>query len=287
VKDYGKISQPLNALLKKDAFHWREEVTHAFEELKAAMRKLPILALPDFSKSFILEIDASGTGLGAVLLQEEKPLAFWSKALSDRAQLKSVYERELMTMVLAVKKWRHYLLGKKFLIRTDQRSLKFLNEQRLMREEQSKWAIKLIGYDFDIQYRPSKENIVVDALSRQFSFSTISLVQEEEWADWEEEIQVDPQLYGIYQGILTKTEEKPGYTIHGGKLYIKYRLVLSRNSTRIHLLLKELHDSPLGGHSRFFRTFKRVANEVFWQGMKKTIRDYVAACEICQRNKTN
>ena len=97
-------------------------------------------------------------------------------------------------------------------------------------------------------------------LSRQFSFSAISLVQEEEWADWEEEIQVDPQLYGIYQGILTKTEEKPGYTIHGGKLYFKDRLVLSRNSTRIPLLLKEMHDSHLGGHSRFIRTFKRVAN---------------------------
>ena len=62
---------------------------------------------------------------------------------------------------------------------------------------------------------------------------------------------------------------------------------MSRNSTRIPLLLKELHDSLLGGHSGFFRTFKRVANVVFWQGINKTIRDYVAACEICQRNKAN
>jgi len=82
--------------------------------------------------------------------------------------------------VLAVKKWRHYLLGKKVLIRTDQMSLKFLNEQRLISEEQFKWATKLIGYDFDIRYRPRKENIEVDAISRQFSFSAISLVQEEE-----------------------------------------------------------------------------------------------------------
>ena len=88
VKDYGKITQPLNALLKKDAFHWREEATHAFEELKVAMKKLLILAIPDFSKGFILETDASGTGLGVVLLQEEKLLAFWSKALLDKAQLK-------------------------------------------------------------------------------------------------------------------------------------------------------------------------------------------------------
>ena len=97
-----------------------------------------------------------------------------------------------------------------------------------------------------------QKKIVADALSKQFSFSAISLVHEEEWADWEEEIQVDPQLYGIYQGVLTKTEEKPEYAIHGGKLYFMDRLVLSKNSTRIPLLLKELDDSPLGGHSGFF-----------------------------------
>ena len=83
-----------------------------------------------------------------------------------------------------------------------------------MSEEQFKQATKLIGYDFDIQYRPIKENIEADALSRQFSFSAISLVQEEEWADWEEEIQANPQLYGIYQGFLTKTKENLGYAIH-------------------------------------------------------------------------
>jgi len=135
------------------------------------------LAIPDFSKGFILETDASGIGLGAILLQKEKPLAFLEQG---SLKLESVYERELMAVVLAVKKWRHYLLGKKFIIRTDQRSLKFLNEQRLMSEEQFKWATKLIGYDFDIQYRPGKENKVADALSRQFSFSAISMVQEEE-----------------------------------------------------------------------------------------------------------
>ena len=112
---------------------------------------------------------------------------------------------------------------------------------------------------------------MADALSRQFSFSAISMVQEEESAYWEEEVQAGPELYEIYQGILTKTTKKPGYAIHGGKLYFKDRLVLSKNSTKIHLLLKELHDSPLGGHSGFFRTFKRVANVVFWQGMKRKL----------------
>ena len=97
------------------------------------------MAIPDFSKGFILETDASGIGLGAILLQKEKPLAFLEQG---SLKLESVYERELMAVVLAVKKWRHYLLGKKFIIRTDQRSLKFLNEQRLMSEEQFMWGVR-------------------------------------------------------------------------------------------------------------------------------------------------
>ena len=120
-----------------------------------------------------------------------------------------------------------------------------------------------------------------------FHFQQFQWCKRRELADWEEEIQAYLELYEIYQGILTKTTKKPGYAIRGGKLYFKDRLVLSKNSTKIPLLLKELQDSPLGGHSGFFRTFKRVANVVFWQGMKKTTRDYVAACEICRRNKTS
>ena len=147
---------------------------------------------------------------------------------------------------------------KKIIIKTDQRSLKFLNEWRLMSEEQFKWATKLIGYDLGIQFLPGKENIVADALSRQFSFSAISMVQEEEWANWEEEIQVDPQLYALCQGVLTKTAEKPGYAIHGGRLYFKERLVLSKNSSRIPFLLKELHDSPF---RRTFRVFLEPSRE--------------------------
>lgn len=119
VRNYGKISGPLNQMLKKDSFHWNEGAAAAFHALRTAMTKLLVLALPDYAKLFIVESDASSKGLGAVLIQEGHPIAFWSKGLSEKNQALPIYEKELMAVVLAVLKWRHYLLGRHFLIRTD------------------------------------------------------------------------------------------------------------------------------------------------------------------------
>lgn len=93
MKDYGKIARPLTQLLKKDCFLWNDEAHAAFEQLKKLMAELPILTVPNFSKVFTIETDASNKGLWVVLLQEGRPMAFHSQTLSDIVQSKLVYER--------------------------------------------------------------------------------------------------------------------------------------------------------------------------------------------------
>nr|GEV48505.1 putative mitochondrial protein [Tanacetum cinerariifolium] len=114
---------------------------------------------------FVVEADVSGFGIRAILLQNKRAVAYFRQVLDPRARLKSVYERELMAIVLPIRRWRPYLLGTKFIVRIDQRSLKYLLEQRLVSEEHQRWLSKLVGYDFEIQYRPKIENRVADALS--------------------------------------------------------------------------------------------------------------------------
>jgi hypothetical protein len=151
IQGYGSIAGPLTQLLKKDAFMWTDAAGKAFDSLKQAMTTGPVLALPDFKKTFVVECDASGVGLGAVLMQEGRPIAFFSQAITGKNLSRSTYEKEMMALIAAVQKWRPYLLGQKFIIRTDQKSLRHLLEQTITTDAQQKWLIKLIGYDFVIE----------------------------------------------------------------------------------------------------------------------------------------
>ena len=130
VKGYGLISKPLTDLTKKNGFLWNEEAQSAFEKLKLALTTVPVLQLPNFLEPFTVECDASSAGVGAILLQSEHPIAFFSKGFSFSNRLKSTYDRELLALVLALQKWRHYLMDSQFFVKTDHFSLKhyLLNE---------------------------------------------------------------------------------------------------------------------------------------------------------------
>jgi hypothetical protein len=129
IKGYGQISFPLTALFKNDAFLWSDKAEKAFEDLKAIVSQPLVLDLPDFSQTFVVECDASGFGIGAILMQGGMPLAYYSQALKGKNLFLLTYEKELLALVLAVKKWRPYLFATTFTIKIDQQSLKYILEQ--------------------------------------------------------------------------------------------------------------------------------------------------------------
>jgi hypothetical protein len=131
VKNYGKFATPVTALLKNKSFTWTPATAQAFQTLKMAMCTTLVLALPDFTKTFVLECDASRKGIGVVLMQEGRPLAFTSKQLSERNLGKSIYGKEILAILHVVDLCRPYLLGKRFQIKTDHQSLKYFLEQRI------------------------------------------------------------------------------------------------------------------------------------------------------------
>ena len=110
--------------MKKDAFSWTPDTTKAFEHLKEGMFQALVLAKPDFTKSFILECDASGNGIGAILMQDERPIAFESRPIKGNFLHKAIYEKETLAILHALKKWRPYLMGRHFKVKTDHDSLK-------------------------------------------------------------------------------------------------------------------------------------------------------------------
>ena len=166
VRGYASLAAHFIDLLKHDAFKWSSEAQQAFDKLKWAMSTTPVLILPDFNKAFVLETDASNCGVGVVLMQNEQPISYFSKKMSLSMQQTSAYVRELYAITEAIKKWRQYLLGRKFIIRTDQKSLRALLDQVVQTLEQQKYLAKLLGYQYTIVYKPGKKNRVADALSR-------------------------------------------------------------------------------------------------------------------------
>ena len=257
VKDYGKIARPLTDLTKKDNFLWGETAREAFNQLKKIMTTSPVLVLPNFSIPFEVECDAAGRGIGAVLMQNKQPIAYFSKALSDNNLAKSVYEKELMALVLSIQHWRHYLLGKEFVVYTDHKSLKHFLQQRISSPDQQCWLAKLLGYQFEVKYKPGPENKAADALSRCYDEGELTALKSgPTWVDSKQllqEVKQDASVQKIIAEVELNPSAKPGFSVQQGVLLYQGRLVLGKNSPSIHALLKEFHETPMGGHSGYLR----------------------------------
>ncbi|KAK9073457.1 hypothetical protein SSX86_007781 [Deinandra increscens subsp. villosa] len=287
VPHYAEVAAPLTDLLKNKSLVWSTLAQEAFLALKGHMEQLVTLALPDFTKVFDVTTDASGVAIGAVLSQDNRPIAFFSKKLGITMQGHSTYTKELYAITEAVKKWRQYLLGRKFRIFTDHHSLKHLLSQTIQTPEQQKWVTKLMGYDFEVHYKPGKENLVADALSRVDQPSVLSISHPS--APWLEEIRQylreDTLGKELVANITSDPSSFPHHIFRDGLVYIHNRIWVPPLPQLRDQLLLEFHSSYLGGHAGIQATYRRLASVISWLGLKKDVTTFVRQCKVCQTTK--
>lgn len=290
VRNYGTISRPLTDMLKKDSFQWSNEAEIAFEQLKRALCTTPVLALPDFQKEFVIETDACYHGMGAMLMQEDRPIAYFSKAFGKKHLGLSIYEKEFLSIINAVEKWKCYLLGRHFTIRTDHQSLRFLLDQKITTSIQQRGLMKLLGMDYTIQYKKGVDNKGADALSRKMEgeHSTVHAITvvTPRWVEqiiqsYENDVWAKDQLAAM----LVNPADFPDLTVVNGLLKYRGRWYIGSSGNLRQRLIVELHNSPVGGHSGQQGTYMRLKSMFYWNGLKRDVIEYVRACDTCQRCK--
>ncbi|XP_038979894.1 uncharacterized protein LOC120110006 [Phoenix dactylifera] len=176
IRHFSSIMAPITNCLKGGFYQWTMEAQESFEKLKVLMTTAPILALPDFEKVFEVDCDASNVGIGAVLSQEGRPIAFFSAKLGDGRKNYSTYDKEFYAIVEALRHWRHYLMTKEFVLYSDHEALRFLNTQHKLSARHAKWIEFLQSFTFTIRHKAGSLNQVADALSRRHALlSTLEI----------------------------------------------------------------------------------------------------------------
>jgi len=164
VKDFSTIAAPVIEIVKKSVgFKWNDEQDEAFNLLKDKLCSVHVLALPDFTRAFEVE-----SGIGVVLMQDRRPIVYFSEKLNGAALNYPTYDKELYALVRTLETWQHYLWPKEFVIHSDHESLKHLKGQGKLSRRHAKWVEFIETIPYVIKYKQGKENIVADALSRRY-----------------------------------------------------------------------------------------------------------------------
>jgi hypothetical protein len=181
IEGFSRIAHPITSLQRKGVkFQWTLDCEKSFQHLKQLLTSDPILRIADPNEEFIVCTDACKEGLGGVLSQNGFVICYESRKLKEHERHYVTHDLELAAIVHALRKWRHYLMGKRFELRTDHNGLKYLFDQPTLNARQNRWLEFLREYDFDIKHIKGKENKVVDALNRrvhELHATTINMYQ--------------------------------------------------------------------------------------------------------------
>jgi hypothetical protein len=281
VKGFSQLCAPLTDLTKKGAFKWDEEAQITMDKMKEVMSMCPVLALPDFSLPFTLECYASGEGIGAVLMQKRHPLAYESRKLRGPELLYNIYDKEMLAIMHALAKFRQYLVGARFVVKSDHNSLKYLLEQKDLNERQQKWVSRIQAYDFDIEFVKGKNNVVVDALSRRPSIFAMTGVS----VDWKDHLAMEYAKDQFACQLLDGQIQDDNFKVMNDLIYYKDCIFLVPESAFKAKILHAYHDSPMAGHQGINKTYRQVRERFSWKGLKEDVIKHVKECTTCQENK--
>ena len=285
VKDFSTIACPLNELTKKNvSFTWGKAQQHAFDELKKRLTEAPLLVLPDFTKTFEIECDASGIGIGGVLMQNGRPVAYHSEKLDGARLNYPIYDKELYALVRVLQVWQHYLWPKEFVIHSDHESLKFLKCQTNLNKRHAKWVEFIESFPYVIKYKKGKENVVADALSRKMSLLTrleINVLGLEEIKP----LYKDDPHFGFPFAKCSIAKGFEDFYLHQGFLFKGNKLCIPKSSLRL-LLLQEAHGGGLMGHFGRDKTYAMLSTHYHWPKMKRDVERLVLRCTTCLQAKS-
>ena len=296
VKDYSKIAGPLSSMTGKNAkFVWSDKCEKSFEELKRRLTTAPVLVLPEGTEDFVVFTDASKDGLGCVLMQREKVIAYASRKLKPYERNYPTHDLELAAIVFALGKWRHYLYGPKFTVLTDHKSLKYVFTQKELNMRQRRWMEFLGDYSCEIRYHPGKANVVADALSRRVHLANLEISEltslfanitlRSEIGSKILQAQEDDEELQDIKAHLTEPRNSKFAIDETGTLRYQGRMCVPANVELRRLILDEAHKAKYSMHPGGTKMYEDMKKIYWWVNMKSDIAQYVQSCLVCQQVK--
>jgi hypothetical protein len=284
VKDFSNIAALLTEIIKKNVgFHWGSDQANAFATIKERLCSTLVLALPDFNKTFEIECDASGIGIGAVLMQDRRPIAFFNEKLSGAALNYPTYDKELYALVWALETWKNYLWPKEFVIHTDHESLKHLKSQGKLNKRHARWIEYIETFPYVVCYKQGKENIVADALSRRYVLLT-SLSAKMLGFEYVKDVYAnDADFFDVY--IACDKAAFGKFYKHAGYLFKESKLCVPNCSMR-ELLVHEAHSRGLMRHFSVRKTLEILHEHFFWLKMRRDVTRICGRCITCCKAKS-
>ena len=301
VPNFSVVAAPLHELAKPSSpFSWTPDAQTALKTLKQLLISAPVLRAPTSDNSFILEVDASDKGEGACLKARSSRdgkiyiVAYTSRKFNEAESKWNIVEKEAHAIIFATEKFRHYLLGKPFLSRTDNRVTSFLQSKRSPESRKLlNWALQLSEFSYKIEHIPSKNNAISDCLSRMHSVNFVEELQPNFSSASIKDLQLKDQQ--IQAEIEYASSNKRDFDVSRLGLLKQYRSKLSMSQEGIlqwhnctvvpedlrGSVLQLCHDHPSSGHFGIDRTWARLREHYFWPNAKQDVTNWVKRCKIC------